>query len=325
MRWIFVVIVLVCLQFHADLVWAQTEAEEEHEQPLQEVFQTELVYPQEKNEIQLTLRPQFSNGRDENLFALPFTIEYGITNSWQVELEYNTFVDRDPALGKRTRGIGDLEIGTKYSFMNIANSNFHSALGFSVSFPTADIDKQLTEGAIEYEPFIIFAKDFPSLSHMQLFTQMGGTFNQQIKTSLTTIDDTLQRLRTQKSMKTVLKNHWPYSYSQHLRAYKQRHHAIGDSSGDDGEPNGDVGSDEDISDREFNMNSGFFIPIKKWRITSEINWSRSDDDEVYFTPGLVYSSGKWEFGVGVPIGLNNHSDNGRIIFNLIYEFNLSKE
>lgn len=158
-------------------VWAEEgEPERNYEQPLQEVFQTELVYPQEEGEVQFTLAPKFSEGDDRDIIQIPIIVEYGITDSWQFEVAWDAHVNRNPESGPTTRGVGDFEIGTKYSFMNIADSDFHAAVGFDIGFSTGDIDKELTEGFTEYEPFLILAKDFPNLNNSQIFTQVSIGF-----------------------------------------------------------------------------------------------------------------------------------------------------
>jgi hypothetical protein len=152
---------------------AADEKKEAREQPIQEVFQTDLVYPQEKGEVQLTLAPRFHRVGKSNRLILPLRIEYGITDAWQVEFGWELLKHHNPDEGSTALGIGDLEIGTKYSFMNIAEANVHAAVGFGVLFPTGSINKGLTEGYIEYNPSLILAKDFPELHHLQLFTQVG--------------------------------------------------------------------------------------------------------------------------------------------------------
>lgn len=160
---------------------AAHEKKEGREQPIKELFQTDLVYPQEKGEVQLTLAPRFHRAGKSRSLMFPLRIEYGITDAWQVGLGGEIFKHRNPDEGSTTSGIGDLEIGTKYSFMNIADSNFHAAVGFDILFPTGDINRRLTEGFIEYEPSLILAKDFPKLRNLQLFTQAGMGFVQRVK------------------------------------------------------------------------------------------------------------------------------------------------
>jgi hypothetical protein len=146
--------------------------EDEYVQPLQEVFQTELVYPQDKGEVQLTVGPRkFSGGEETG--EIPIAAEYGITDRWQVEVEYVAFssVRLDP--DGRARGPGDLEVGTKYAFMKIRGSDVHAAVGCNFGFPTGDVSNGLGEGLIEVEPFACIARDFPKLNRMQLFADIG--------------------------------------------------------------------------------------------------------------------------------------------------------
>jgi hypothetical protein len=151
------------------------------EQPIQEVFQTDLVYPQGQGEVQLTLAPQFHRAGEAREWIIPLTIEYGLTDAWQVELVWEMFKHRKPGEGPTTFGIGDLEIGTQYSFLHIAGTHFHAAVAWHILFPTGNINDKLTEGFIEYEPSIILARDFPGLHNLQLFTQVGIGLVQRIK------------------------------------------------------------------------------------------------------------------------------------------------
>ncbi len=156
-------------------------AQEAQEQPVQEVFQTELVYPQERGEVQLTFTLRYGKGDGRSMFQTPVDLEYGVTDRWQVEIEWDAQRRRTEIGERATRGAGDFSIGTQYSFMNIARSNFHSAVGFEVTLPVANIEKELTEGFVEYEPYFIIAKDFPRLNHMQVFSQVGIGFMQRAR------------------------------------------------------------------------------------------------------------------------------------------------
>lgn len=162
---------------------AQEADADEREQPVQEVFQTALVYPQERGEVQLTYASRFSKGKGHSSLQTPLSLEYGITDRWQVEIEWNALSRRTETGEAATRGRGDLQIGTQYSFMNMRRSNFHSAVGFEVSLPTGSLEKELSEGFIEYEPYFIIARDFPKLHNMQVFSQVGVGLAQRAKRS----------------------------------------------------------------------------------------------------------------------------------------------
>lgn len=157
-------------------VWAQTT----DARPLQELFQTETVYPQEKGEIQFTFSSKFNKSAERKLFETPVAVEYGLSDRWQVSLR----MVRDESTnncGGKNRGVGDLQIGTKYSWMNIGRSNFHAAVGFELGVPTGSVGKGLGEGNLEYQPYVVVAKDFPRLSRLQIFSQFGVCFAQHVR------------------------------------------------------------------------------------------------------------------------------------------------
>lgn len=248
-----------------------------YEQIVQEVFIGEVVYPQERGEIQITVVPQYRDTDIEGLLEFPLTIEYGITNSWQLEIEWVPFARIYPDTGPSRNGIDDLEFGTKYSFMNIKGSDYHSAFGFEVSFPTGDIDNDISqsEGFIEFEPYIVLARDIKGLNNSHLFTQLG------------------------------------FSYSNKIR---------------DTEEN----QGQDDSGYGFISNSGYIFPIYDFRLITEFNyeseWNGGErEEEIFITPGLILVAGAWEIGFGLAAGLNNDSDNYRLIGMITYEFNIFGE
>lgn len=157
-------------------------AAEAPEQPLQELFLSDTVYPQEKGEFQFTLAPSFRHGRESDRWDVPVSIEYGLSDSWQVELEWAALRVRNPRHGGALAGTGDVEVGTQYSFLNIADSPFHAAARFDVQFPLGDVNRELGEGFIEYQPSVILARDIPQWHNAQLFTQVGFGLVQRVRT-----------------------------------------------------------------------------------------------------------------------------------------------
>ena len=154
--------------------FATLKAEDEAApQLVQEVFQSELVYPQEKGEVQLTIAPTWQEQEEGRARQLPLVVEYGITDAWQVGLELNALTDLRTDDGDRARGLGDLELGTKYSFMNIGGSGFHAAVGVDLTLPLADPDRGLGEGTTELEPYVALGRDLPSLNNAHLFGQVA--------------------------------------------------------------------------------------------------------------------------------------------------------
>src|SRR5574341_1298692 len=79
-------LVLGTIYFHSFLShgWAEEDAS-----LLKEVTQTETVYLREKGEIQITTSLGFTIGEKENLLTFPFAIEYGLSDVWETELEWD--------------------------------------------------------------------------------------------------------------------------------------------------------------------------------------------------------------------------------------------
>lgn len=271
MKNLFLIFALFLVTFHHAL--GQSADKLKTEQPLQEVFQTELVYPQEKGEFQLTFAPRFSRKDAERTVETPVRLEYGITNRWQIEVEFNSYSRRRPAESVNAEtGAGDVAVSTKYSFLNVKNSNYHSSVQFEIGFPTGNVDKGLSEGFVEYQSSANFARDFPKLNRLQIFSQIGVNFKQRV----------------------VMPR----------------------------EP-----EENESAAPEFIINGGFFAPYKKARFVGEINYKTNrrsgggNETEVYLTPGFVYKlPGRWEIGIGAPIGISRDADNFRFVAQAVFEF-----
>jgi hypothetical protein len=150
------------------------------QRPIEELFKTDVVYPQEKGEMEVELASIYQNHAGVDTWTLPLSLEYGLTDRWQVEAEWDALVQSFPRNQATARGVGDLELGTQYSFMNVGGSLFHIAPRFSVEVPIGDVNQDLSEGFLEYEPAVIMARDFPELHRAQLFTEIGASFVQRV-------------------------------------------------------------------------------------------------------------------------------------------------
>jgi hypothetical protein len=148
--------------------------------PIEELFKTDVVYPQEIGELELAVESDYQNHRGVDTWTIPLSLEYGLTESWQVEGEWDALVQRFPRNQPAARGVGDLELGTQYTFMNIGGSLFHLATRFSLGVPIGSVNKDLSEGFLEYEPAVILAWDIPELHRTQVFTEIGSSFVQRV-------------------------------------------------------------------------------------------------------------------------------------------------
>lgn len=153
--------------------FSKTETSRKVPQPIQEVFQSDLLYPQEKNEIQFSLLPKFKSQSGENRYQIEFEVEYGFTDAWQLQLEWDGLIHRELFRVSDQTGVGDFSIGTQYSFMGLQDGYSHAALGFNFGVPAGNVDRGLSDGFFEVETYFTLARDFPKFNGAQLFSQMG--------------------------------------------------------------------------------------------------------------------------------------------------------
>lgn len=140
----------------------------EMDEYLQEFFLSETVFPQEAKEIQFTLKPYLSQS-DDTHFSIPLTVEYGITDRLQVEIEVPYLISSSK---KRTtiQGMENLEIGVLY---NVIKSNRPFALSMGVEFPLKTASRKIREYDPEtsVEAIIIAARQF---GKAQIHAKMGS-------------------------------------------------------------------------------------------------------------------------------------------------------
>lgn len=172
----FEIISTLALCLLSQSIVAQKKDSLHYHQYLQDVFQSELVYPQEKNEFQFTLLAQSQRSPDYKSINIPFNAEFGLTNSWQISLGLSSFTKTISHSEVSFRGADNFQIGSKYSFMNIGNTNFHAAIGFELGIPTRKINPGENKTLVSYEPYISLAVDFPGLDQIQLFSMTGIEF-----------------------------------------------------------------------------------------------------------------------------------------------------
>jgi hypothetical protein len=185
-QWAFGLMAVIVISFSPTPVRAGDDdaagSANREKRPIEELFKTDVIYPEEKGELQVEVASVYQNHTGGDTWTLPVSLEYGLTDRWQVEAEWDAWVQRYPPNHAAVRGVGDLEVGSQYSFMNIGGSSFHIAPRFTIHVPVGDVNQGLSDGFLEYEPAVILAKDFPELHHTQVFTEIGAGFVQRINT-----------------------------------------------------------------------------------------------------------------------------------------------
>lgn len=266
--------------------------EDEGGPPIEELFKTELVFPQEQGELQLGTLPTYRDGPKGTAFVLPIGLEYGITDSLQIEAEWDAYINADATEDDESgSGQGNLSLGLMYSRIDIGDSGFHIAAGFEYEFASGD-GKFLEGGNREdsQELYLIFAKDLDERSESQLFLQVG--------------------VELQKDGR------------------RARPTTLADLDEDEGTASEDDLVAEDGDDDEFSRhdpnvwfaNVGGYTTWNDLVLSLELNLSE-EEEERYVTPGITTQPlDNLEVGLGVAVGLTDEADDYQVIAKLVWEF-----
>ncbi len=150
--------------------------------PIEDLFKTDVVFPEENGELEVELASIYQNHSGGDTWTIPLSLEYGLNDNWQVEAQWDALVQHFPSHRSAVRGVGDFEVGSQYSFMNLGGSLYHIAPRFAVQVPVGDVNNGLSEGFLQYEPAVIFARDFPQFHRTQVFTEIGASLLQRVNT-----------------------------------------------------------------------------------------------------------------------------------------------
>lgn len=125
---------------------------------VQELFLSEIVYPQDANEVQLSTGVQWLDDDDDGdsvtSFSSPVTIEYGITDEFQLGLTIPTQYGGSAG----DSGIGNIELESLYNFYSNKESGWAFSGVFGVSFP--NLSDEVGEDGFVFEPVLIGYKSF---------------------------------------------------------------------------------------------------------------------------------------------------------------------
>ncbi len=152
----------------------------EYEPPSEQAFQTETLETQDKGQVTFVWGGSFSRSDSHYASEHPVTMDYGITDHWQIRFEVGPSMRRDPETGALARTTGDWLVGTKRDFLNLGGTDIHLAAGFNFAAPS-DTNNPMSSGVRAYNPYLVLAKDLPGSS--RVFTHMGVDLLQNVQES----------------------------------------------------------------------------------------------------------------------------------------------
>jgi hypothetical protein len=163
----------LCLFCDGVLIAAQQSASLEQREPLELAFADSIV-PQDRHETMLTTGISRLNRDSVHEASLTQKIEWGISDRLQVSA-FSNVVHHSNQAGSMATGVGDFELGGRYTWANVGSAFNHIALAFDAGFPTGDANKGLGEGAYTVAPSVLLSREF-SGGRYQTFSTIGFDF-----------------------------------------------------------------------------------------------------------------------------------------------------
>jgi hypothetical protein len=145
----------------------------EQRQPLELVFADSIV-PQDLHEMMLTTGGWYSRHGDLHDTLLTQKVEWGLSDKLQVSTFVNA-VHGSNAAGTNAVGIGDFEIGARYTWAAVGSRFTHIAVAFDAGFPTGDPPKGLGEAAWTLAPSVLLSRELRRGKY-QVFSTTGVEF-----------------------------------------------------------------------------------------------------------------------------------------------------
>jgi hypothetical protein len=153
--------------------YGQNEQTLEQRQPL-ELVHADSIVPQDLHEMMSTTGGWYSQGDGIHDGLLTQKIEWGLSDSLQVSTFVN-ILHSSNLLGPTVTGMGDFEIGARYTWANVRSPFTHIALALDAGFPTGDPARGLGEAAYTVSPSLLLSHEF-SKGKYQAFTTDGLEF-----------------------------------------------------------------------------------------------------------------------------------------------------
>lgn len=161
--------ILICsaLVFTTSIAFAEDDDDDNSkvDELIQELFLSEIVYPQDANEWQITSGVHWiednaeeeedeEEGGQRTYFTTPVLIEYGITDAFQIGVTIPTQYGGNA----RVTGVGNIELESLYNFYSSKESGWAFSAAFGVSFPR--LSNEVGEKGFVFEPTLIGYKSF---------------------------------------------------------------------------------------------------------------------------------------------------------------------
>jgi hypothetical protein len=156
--------------FAGPQTYAQNQTLEQR-QPLELVFADSIV-PQDRHEAMFTTGAWYFRHGALRHASLTQKVEWGISDKLQVST-FLQLVNRSNEAGAVNSGIGDVEVGARYTWEKVGPESTHVAIAADAGFPTGNPRRGLGEGAYTVSPSLLLSREIHRGKY-QLFATTGA-------------------------------------------------------------------------------------------------------------------------------------------------------
>jgi hypothetical protein len=149
------------------------QASLEQRQPLELVFADSIV-PQGRHEMMLVTGGWYLRRGTLRTASLTQKVEWGISDELQVSTLVN-FINSSNVFGPTATGMGDFEVGARYTWARVGSEFTHVAIALDAGFPTGNPRLGFGEGAYSISPSVLFSRELRQ-GEYQLFSTSGIEF-----------------------------------------------------------------------------------------------------------------------------------------------------
>jgi hypothetical protein len=145
----------------------------EQRQPL-ELLSADSIVPQDRHEMMLTSGGWYFRDARVHDAMLTQKVEWGISDRLQVA-SFVQAIRNSNVTGPPATGMGDLEVGARYTWARVGSQFTHLAVTLAAGFPSGNPNSGLGDASYTLSPSLLASHEFENGKY-QLFTTSGMDF-----------------------------------------------------------------------------------------------------------------------------------------------------
>lgn len=140
---------------------------------LEGIFNSELPKTENRGTVRLIVHPHFGDFTSRSYVRVPTGIRWGVSERAEVTATVEPFFEHGLKHGSVGSGIGDFEVGGKYSWKQWPSLDVDTSVGVSAFIPVGHPPLDMTTGYDRYSPYVVVGKHVASYPGLLVFCNTG--------------------------------------------------------------------------------------------------------------------------------------------------------